>query len=1335
MFGASSGGNSLFSGINTSTPTSTPTPANTVFALNQKPNGGVFGNSSSNNINNNNQNNVSTPSPSGGLFGNKLTSGTGLFNQTNPQGQQAGGLSGQGNNTSTSNPNTSTLFGSVNNATASTPSGGIFGNASSTNVPTAINPLGANGGSLFGNNTILTKNTSASPGGLFDGKTVAPSSAPNGGLFASSLATGTNCSTASSKAGVFDNKVAGGTDGNDQIFGRKPYNNLFGNASSQPQMAFGQPIAQQQNTQLHSLKSNPYGLQLTSVPVSTMPESITSSLEGKKVSEFPSAVEKKRTFSTSSAAPPPLLVSNQSTLISKLSSRLNSIKSRETTQGLFSPFRKVLNQDTVEASQRLRDLKSLGSNSTNIPQSKQFHALVKRADLSDMRKLKIDPNRSAAKKLRLLSGNSSITKVKVLGENRDDRPLTSEVFTLTKAEGHSTEDNSETRYDIEFAGKDNPNDEYWCSPSIEQLQKLPIKQLSAIPNFVIGRKRYGSISFDLDVDLTDFKDDFRGNLFGRVIAFNENKTVEVYPDDSIKPSIGQGLNVPATISLERIYPVEKRTNQPITGTSEISKVQYFVKRLKCMREMEFISYKPYGGIWTFKVKHFSIWGLINDSDVEVDEEELEAAKQEEIKQRIVAIPKRSAFAKNNDGFVPGTFDQIVRIPSDGDVDMSSSIKDDLSVNSVMFANFEENSEAMPEFLEEKPYEPSDVEEDDFEGLEVDPRLEVSSNWQKQLKLAGDSYKSVFAPPASLKKAGHVEDILFKPFKQNMEAYKYIQRKMKLSSHQNIAKFNNDSTLVVKGATNKSNWYKHRLASTLHTYKSSIDIVFKKSLKTAILESRGNNYPIIKGWSLTFTDIAKAYEKFDQEYRIWKLASVLFDTVTLEEDIEQEEVRQVLIKKQRYEMLCDWIVCEIESEIEAKLAKSRGIETIFLHLVKRDITRATNAAIASNNHHLAVLVTLLGSNDPFVRDLAKSQLAKWKEVGAKVDSNIVKIYQLLTGSPFAASTMISVSAELSWLANFGLQIFYGNIDVLSLEELVISSLKNTFVRNAPPKNDIVASILQLYCPDISPDVLIGNLKIYQKSLDVHLPWFFVQILSHYNISGELRDRITLQFVEQLKIEGMRNEALFVLCFLQDDRVAKQQVNFLISSEITFFSNAPNSELLSRLKIPENIYYQFLALYDKYNKNHLSEARNLLKAKMFSAAEKVVITNVAPRLILDGTSKNLLILHKLLQEFPSYEMDSWSKGLGIFEKYSNIVLDNNDDKELLMKLVNELPILFNEFSTYREVSVVCCAISKKVCHIFLEKYRESLEASILRDRLLALPLGQPETLYLKRSLASL
>ena len=165
--------------------------------------------------------------------------------------------------------------------------------------------------------------------------------------------------------------------------------------------------------------------------------------------------------------------------------------------------------------------------------------------------------------------------------------------------------------------------QYWCKPSLQRLKQMSKQDLSAINRFSAGRTGYGEVTFLQPVDLTQIDLD---ELLGNIIHFREME-LAVYPDNyPNKPSRDQGLNVPAQISLHNCFAKDKATGAFITDMSDPRHVR-FLKRVKSIKDTEFVSYTD-EGIWTFKVEHFSKYGLNDDSD-ESDQDAGRPATDEE----------------------------------------------------------------------------------------------------------------------------------------------------------------------------------------------------------------------------------------------------------------------------------------------------------------------------------------------------------------------------------------------------------------------------------------------------------------------------------------------------------------------------------------------------------------------------------------------------------------------------------------------------------------------------------------------------------------------------------
>lgn len=144
--------------------------------------------------------------------------------------------------------------------------------------------------------------------------------------------------------------------------------------------------------------------------------------------------------------------------------------------------------------------------------------------------------------------------------------------------------------------------DYWCRPSLQELQALDFDSLQRVSNLVVGRVGYGQIEFLGAVDLTTLTK--LSDLLGSQVVF-ETMECSVYPDseDVDKPPPGAGLNVPARITLLRCYVLDKATRQPIKDENN-ERAKKHVARLRSMPGTTFESFNIEDGKWSFRVEHF-----------------------------------------------------------------------------------------------------------------------------------------------------------------------------------------------------------------------------------------------------------------------------------------------------------------------------------------------------------------------------------------------------------------------------------------------------------------------------------------------------------------------------------------------------------------------------------------------------------------------------------------------------------------------------------------------------------------------------------------------------------
>ncbi|KAI1241414.1 hypothetical protein IHE44_0004887 [Lamprotornis superbus] len=170
---------------------------------------------------------------------------------------------------------------------------------------------------------------------------------------------------------------------------------------------------------------------------------------------------------------------------------------------------------------------------------------------------------------------------------------------------------------------------YYTIPSLEELARLTNDRKECIvTDFTIGRRGYGSIYFEGEVNLT--------NLNLDEIVHIRRKEVIVYPDDEKKPPIGEGLNRRAEVTLDGVWPTDKTSRCLIKSPERLAEMNY-EGRLEAVSRRQgarFKEYRPETGSWVFKVAHFSKYGL-QDSD---EEEEDHPSKVDTKKLKTTPVP-------------------------------------------------------------------------------------------------------------------------------------------------------------------------------------------------------------------------------------------------------------------------------------------------------------------------------------------------------------------------------------------------------------------------------------------------------------------------------------------------------------------------------------------------------------------------------------------------------------------------------------------------------------------------------------------------------------------------
>jgi nuclear pore complex protein Nup98-Nup96 len=183
--------------------------------------------------------------------------------------------------------------------------------------------------------------------------------------------------------------------------------------------------------------------------------------------------------------------------------------------------------------------------------------------------------------------------------------------------------------------------DYWTTPALSELRDWSHAELQAVEGFVVGRKNVGTVTFDAPVDLTTVGE--LSNIPGGIVIMRSKECI-VYPleehlleddtgreKDGVQPGFemrkvpggkakeGEGLNQPATVRLLKCWPIDRSTREPIKDENHIRYKQQ-INKLKRRADIEFVSFEADSGAWTFRVQHFSRYGL-DETDEDGSEED------------------------------------------------------------------------------------------------------------------------------------------------------------------------------------------------------------------------------------------------------------------------------------------------------------------------------------------------------------------------------------------------------------------------------------------------------------------------------------------------------------------------------------------------------------------------------------------------------------------------------------------------------------------------------------------------------------------------------------------
>lgn len=1283
------------------------------------------------------------PSASGGLFensGTNASSGLGANTQSTP----SGGLFG-------SNSTSGGLLGN-------TATGGLFGNTAKP-----ASSLGGSLGTLGG----LFGQSAPSLGGLFS------TTKPATGLGASSLAqngtsTGLFGSSGASAGGLFGGSNTGGG-----LFG----NSASGQSSTQPATVtsgglFGSAGSSGPNPSSSVSGANPYNSDsvLTSILNSenNMPLSITSSLF--KLDERP-------TQTSSRAEPITKTSAKRGTLLGRLAQTFNLFRSSlpatkslssRSVEGIFtqSPYvdrdfkRKVTHYlvtkpkssrlDVDKMLQRIGDVRKLVIKS----KPSKFH--------------QIDAEKVFARKRRRI-----ITSTQDLDDLDDFDSDGAETKKIDASETPKQDDAP-----VETSPKPPTRDGYFCSPPIETLVNMSAKQLAAVPNFIVGRVDYGQIAYDFPVDLSDIfcTNNFDTELvakhmFGKLFKIEE-RVVRVYDDPDLKSlPMGKGLNFPATVTVK----TPPKKNHTIARHLEL---------LQNITGMEFVTYDPISFNWTFKVKHFSVWGLIDDSEDEDKTEEMIRLRKMKAKQDEEEAAHTLEYSRlyENELYqnelkkqqiqlqtsgIPGGWDETIVKPSEGPLSirqdlLQTEINKEINIYKenesalVIAANASDitaDSDAdeqasdnqmdlaaerffppgdvhdydylkqivsvippdadMEELVDEKAYEPDIEDENLFNKFQKGSSVQTSRDWVLQLELA-NKIDSVLAP------------MLTEPRKPQSALYA-ISDILFSGTDKFTADLNQAST--PKGGSREPPVFipLSTIADKDQMSRSIGDILSQ----TTHIPRANKLQKLDFASSLSFKTLAALF-KNDADFEFLELASLLFDKLelkSLSRYLDVEESDHVLMARlellERRKALSRWLAKFNEGVLEQP--GSDPLEQILASIYCGECTSAIETAISSKNNHLAVLLTLLDSNDASVHRIASDQLEHWK-VSKELDLipvAVQKVHKILAGD------FSFFDSDLPFSVVLGLHINYGD----SGEQLedVFSTLSEL--------NTLLGETLRIYTAYKRDTFEAAATAITESTLSKKLKWILYHVLARLSSKSvaSAQDALGQAFGEELLSNGLWKASVFVFSTISSDDTALKLTRRAVMENVVQVSKdceSNDKHLTDTLHVPKTLLYEALSIERKRKNDLWGCAEALVIAELWEETHDLICRELGPAVVLEEDNLLKTRFRALSGSFPDEGriIPNWNQGAGLFTKYLDVVSEFEQQglaaKSDIEFVVENLPLM--QYETTFAAKAAFKIMSKAIGDIAIES---SDHLAGLLEKIKALMVGENERAYFTHRLATL
>ena len=301
-----------------------------------------------------------------------------------------------------------------------------------------------------------------------------------------------------------------------------------------------------------------------------------------------------------------------------------------------------------------------------------------------------------------------------------------------------------------------------------------------------------------------------------------------------------------------------------------------------------------------------------------------------------------------------------------------------------------------------------------------------------------------------------------------------------------------------------------------------------------------------------------------------------------------------------------------------------------------VSEACRTLQVRGEHRAALLVAQAGGGGEPARMLGQ-QLARWTEVqaDARMAEERVALYSLAAGLPVwgGSGGQVNTCEGLEWRRALAQHLWYLAHPVASVGDALHQfraaweggGAEGQYCEAPRPSHaegegatDLCYLLLRLYTDrSTSLEELLSPATHTGDRLDYRLSWFVHQVLTtlgYRHLAEHARHRLHRDTAAQAEQLGLWHWAVFVLCHLEEPARRKEAVVAVLERNVATLDSEREVFLVEELGVPVEWVAGARATLAMAEGRHKDRAEELLKARRWQEAHKVIVEEIAPEAII-------------------------------------------------------------------------------------------------------------------------